>query len=76
MTERQRVSDVHLNACQHTVSAETAANLTVHGMLMLFVKRYVEYAEFYELAVEGLNNKLLQTQYWTSRSTKNGKFLG
>lgn len=55
--------------------AETAANLNVRGRLMLFVKRDVEYAEYYELAVKGLNNKLLQTQYWTSRPTKNGKFL-
>jgi len=76
MSVRQTVRDVHLNACQHTVRAETAANLDVHGRLMLFVKRDVEYAEYYELAVEGLNNKLLQTQYWTSRSIKNGKFLG
>jgi len=76
MSERQPVRDIHLNACQHTVSAETAANLNVRGRLMLFVKRDVEYAEYYELAVKGLNNKLLQKQYWTSRPTKNGKFLG
>ena len=43
---------------------------------MLFVKNDFEYAEYDEVDVEGLNKKLLQKQYWTSGSTKNGKFLG
>jgi hypothetical protein len=43
---------------------------------MLFVKNDFKYANYYEMAVEGLNSKLLQTQHWTSGSTINGKLLG
>jgi hypothetical protein len=40
------------------------------------VKKDFKYAKYYEMAVEGLNNELLQTQHWKSGSNKNGKFLG
>jgi hypothetical protein len=43
--------------------AVNAANLNVHGRLMLPVKKDFKYAKYYEMAVEGLNNELLQTQH-------------